>query len=214
MTLAALAQDPPTPVDPSTVPFPVFPVAVPPPPGVEPPATPPSEAGQTSTPPLAPPPTEAPSASTSGPPATRTVKAGDQLITLYLRGLPSGARVYATRGSEAPVVMADPGIGVLATELIGPPARFLQLRLTTEDAGSNRTDIYDGLVVLGGSDREIVAFTYQDQQALRLPVSPSGRTEVALDQRVPWWITFGWGAAVAAWLGILSVAWALKGRRG
>lgn len=207
----AMAQEP-EPVDPSTVPFPVYPAPVPPPPGVEPPADPVEAASPRSTEqPLAPPMT-----STTTPVGVtqvhRPLAEGEQLVTIYLRGLPSGAQVLLQRGEDPPVAMVDPGIGVLTTELVGPASRFIQLRMTTVDTNGAQSDIFDGLVVLGGETREFLAFTYQDRQALRLPLSPSGRTEVALDQRVPWWIAFGWAAVVATWLAIVSVAWVLKGR--
>lgn len=207
----SLAQEP-TPVDPSTVPFPVYPAPVPPPPGVEPPADPAeAQPARSSAPPLAPPSTSSTSAVTSLP-SHPPLADGEQIVTIYLRGLPSGAQVLLQRGEDPPITMVDPGIGVLTTELVGPAARFVQLRMTTVDASGAQSDIFDGLVVLGGASREFLAFTYQDRQALRLPLSPSGRTEVALDQRVPWWIAFGWAAIVATWLAIVSVTWVIKGR--
>ncbi|MDP2314491.1 MAG: hypothetical protein Q8P41_16430 [Pseudomonadota bacterium] len=137
---------------------------------------------------------------------------GDQRVTVYFRGVPSGATVLAQRGEAAPVPMADSGTGVLAADLYGPPARFLQLRLLFADRDDTAHPVYDGLIVLADPAHAIIAFQYQDQQALRLPVAPSARTAVALDQRITWWVGFGWGALSLAWVGILGVMWALRSR--
>ncbi|MDP2309603.1 MAG: hypothetical protein Q8P18_26520 [Pseudomonadota bacterium] len=137
---------------------------------------------------------------------------GDQRVTVYFRGVPSGSRVQAQRGGEAPTAMVDAGIGALVVELFAPPARFLQLRLVQQDERGAPYPVYDGLVVLSDPAHETIAFQYQDRQALRLPVSPSAGTEVSLDQRTTWWVSFGWGALSLSWLGLLGVMWALRSR--
>lgn len=136
----------------------------------------------------------------------------DQRVTVYFRGAPSGVRVQAQRGDDTPTPMADSGTGVLAAELVGPPARFLQLRLLLQSPGGAAYPVYDGLVVLSDPTHETLAFQYQDQQVLRLPVAPSARTEVALDQRTTWWVSFAWGALSLLWVGFLGVMWALRSR--
>ncbi|MES2639091.1 MAG: hypothetical protein V4850_06395 [Myxococcota bacterium] len=144
--------------------------------------------------------------------AKNTPAPGDQRVTVYFRGAPAGVRVQAQRGEDAPTPMADSGTGVLSADLYGPPARFLQLRLLLQPQNGAAYPVYDGLVVLTDPAHETLAFQFQDQQALRLPVAPSARTEVALDQRTTWWVSFAWGALSLAWVGLLGVLWALRSR--
>jgi hypothetical protein len=103
--------------------------------------------------------------------------------------------------------MADPGLGLLAAEFHGPPVRFLQLRLTLETNGERRP-IYDGMIVLADKEHERIAFQFQDREAVRLPMAPSAQTEIALDQRTTWWISFGWGALTLGWVGLMAALWA------
>ncbi len=218
---AAPAAAAPTPVQPptppATAPAAATPTPVQPPtPPVTAPAAAMPDAGTPAPPATAPTPTQpsvrqaapAPASTPAG--STAALAPGEQQVMVYLRGLPAGSRAFVQRGEEPPVEMSDPGLGVLAARLRGPPARFLPLRLLLGAQGDGRYVLYEGLVLLADQSLETVAFQYQDQQALRLPVSPSARTEVALDQRVSWWVSFGWGALALLWLGVLGVVWASR----
>lgn len=156
---------------------------------------------------LAEPTIDAPAAATVVTPA-----AFEQRVTVYLRGLPSGIRASVARADGAPVAMADPGLGVLAADLTGPSARFLPLRISARDGNGSEWLLYDGLVVLSDGRHETIAFQYQDRQLLRLPLSPSARTELALDQRATWWVGFGVAAISLGWLGVVGVVWAVRSR--
>ncbi len=137
---------------------------------------------------------------------------GDHLVRIHVRGLPANYELEARRGDERPIHLVDNGTGVLTGDLHGPPARFLTLELIELAPNGVRTSLYDGLVVLTDPAHDVVAFHYQERQLLRVPVAPSARLEIALDQRATWWVSFGWAAISAVWLGVLGVMWALRSR--
>jgi hypothetical protein len=136
---------------------------------------------------------------------------GDQTVTVLVRGMAGADVLEAERVGVETLPLVDPGIGVRTCAFHGPPARFLQLRLV-RGTGAARRSIYDGMVVLSDQEHETVAFQYQDKEAVRIPIAPSARIELALDQRVTWWVSFGWGALALGYVGLMGILWT-RGRR-
>ncbi|MFZ5480901.1 MAG: hypothetical protein ACOZNI_29340 [Myxococcota bacterium] len=139
--------------------------------------------------------------------------AEEQVVRVLLKGGEPGMAVLAERPGQPAVEMTDPGIGVLAAELRGDPARFLPLRLVGRTTTGDRV-LYDGTLVLADARAETVAFTYsRDYGARRIPVAPSAKVDLALDPRTSVWISFGWGGLAVAYFAVLALAQAIRSRR-
>jgi hypothetical protein len=152
----------------------------------------------------APPPTGSPET-----PATM----GEQVVRVLVKDAEAGLVVVAERPGGERVTLADPGIGLLAGELRGDPARFLPLRLLAQ-MGGREWVLYEGTVVLADARRETIAFTYsREYGARRIAVAPSARVDLALDPRTSLWVSYGWGGVAVAYFGALALAQAVRSRR-
>jgi len=135
---------------------------------------------------------------------------GDQTVTVLLRGVAGGHRVEAWLGQDSAMILQDMGGGMQAASFRTTPARSCRLTLF-DVSGENRSELFDGLVILADQHREILAFQVEQRhgvsRALRIPLTPALQSELALDQRLPYLVAFGWGALCLVYLGFLAVLW-------
>lgn len=144
--------------------------------------------------------------------AADTAGTGPQAVTVVVRGLDAGTTVEAERPGTGAITLRDPGLGYVQGTFHGEPARFMQLRLTAVRR-QGRREIFDGLVVLSDTRADTVAFAYDVAGvARRVALAPPVRTDVALDPRVTWWVSAGWGALALGYVGFVGVMWALRRR--
>lgn len=135
---------------------------------------------------------------------------GTQTVTIFVRGVDKQTDITAEWSGVGTITLADPGIGVVSGGFRSEPARFMQLRLTAVGGGESFT-IYDGLIVLADASNESIAFEYVRRKAARrIPVAPSARVDLALDERATWWVGFGWGALALCWVGLMGALWAFR----
>jgi hypothetical protein len=137
--------------------------------------------------------------------------ARSQALTVYVRGADAQTTISASRPDLGTITLSDPGIGLVQGTFVGTPVRFTQLELLATVRGST-FPVYDGLVVLSDAREDTIAFQFDGHRARRIPIAPSARIDIALDERVNWWIAFGWGALALAWAGLLGTLWTLRQR--
>ena len=140
----------------------------------------------------------------------------EQIVTVIVQGAQGNERVYIEPADGPPIPLTDPGRGVLSADLHGSPSRFLQLRLVQGD-GASRHIVYDGLIVLTDQTHETVGFVFSGGNAVRVPISPSAQVNLAVDPRVSWWMSFGWGALSLGFVALfagLSIAQRHRARPG
>jgi hypothetical protein len=137
-----------------------------------------------------------------------------QTLTVIVQGAHAGDTLDAYLGGGPGVRLTDPGVGHLVGTFEGEPKRQVQLRLVARPQARPPSEIYAGQLLLSDAEHEVVAFAYDSRgsaTARRIPVSPSPRVELALDPRVPWWISLGWG--LVASVGVASLGWSWSKRR-
>jgi hypothetical protein len=149
---------------------------------------------------------------------------GSQAVTVVVQGVQRDAVVRAERlGGGVPpegvsVVLKDPGCGVFAGTLRGEPSRTTQLRLVQTFGSSAPSILYEGLVVLEDRDSDVLAFAIRGSgappRAVRIPSTPSSSWDLALDQRVPYLVAWGWGGLCFLVVSGLGTLWAVDRRRG
>lgn len=138
-----------------------------------------------------------------------------QTLTVIVQGAQAGDVVDAYVGADRNARLTDPGVGYLVGNFEGEPRRQVQLRLVARPQGRQPAEIYEGQLLLSDAEREVVAFAYDSRgsaTARRIPVSPSPRVELALDPRVPWWISLGWGIVASVTVASLGVSWSRRRR--
>lgn len=149
-------------------------------------------------------------------PAHAQAPAQLQRITIQLHGAPAELSVFAQRDDRQALELQDNGAAVLEGWFDATPSRSVQLRLTQLDE-RGETQLWSGLAMLTDRSQELLAFSYQNDgqgvSALRVPASPSLHLAAGDEPLGAYRLAMGWGALVLAWLGILVVGWAVRGRR-
>jgi len=139
-----------------------------------------------------------------------------QQLTVQVHGVPSDLTITAERGGTERIELTDNGAALLVGELVGPPARSVQLRLL-QRGPAGETEIWQGIAMLGDHRQQTLAFSYelQDQwpRVERVPASPPLHSATGDEPAGAYHIALGWGGLVLGYLGILVVGWAIRGRR-
>jgi len=140
-----------------------------------------------------------------------------QRIEVRIKGVPSEARVYASRDGAAPVELLDDAAAQRTASIPGAPARSARIELEQQD-GAGRRVLFDGLVLLPDQREERLAFTWirdaAGPRAERVAQSPNLALPSGRDPLDPRLLALGWGGLLLGWCGTLALCWSLRGRRG
>ncbi len=141
---------------------------------------------------------------------------GEQELILLLTGAQRDVRILVERPGMGTIQLRDPGRGYLSGVFRGEPARVAQLTIMEERPDAS-TVLFDGMVMLPDTRSNHVAFKFlvtdDKRRVRRLPVAPSSAIDLALDQRIPFIVAFGWGALVLLYVLGISWLWIVRAQR-